>query len=152
MNNQRGRVLGLDYGAKTVGVAVSDPLRLTAQSLEIIRRKDETHLRATMRRIQEIIAEYGVTEIVLGLPLNMDDSVGERARRTIDFQKALAAKTGLPVRLSDERLTSVEAEEAMKLAGVKEREQKKYVDRVAAAIILQDWLNAHAQEADEAGS
>ena len=141
MNNQRGRVLGLDYGAKTVGVAVSDPLRLTAQSLEIIRRKDETHLRATMRRIQEIIAEYGVTEIVLGLPLNMDDSVGDRAEKTLAFKEELERKFSLPVFLVDERLTTVEADQAMEEAGIPRRDFKKYVDMIAAVIILRDYMN-----------
>ena len=142
-------MLGLDYGAKTVGVAVSDPLRLTAQSLETIRRKDESHLRATLRRIREIADSYGVTEIVLGLPLNMDDSPGERAVLTLEFRDILERRLGIPVHMTDERLTSVEAEEAMSLAGIGIREQKKYVDRVAAAIILQDWLNTHGNDSDD---
>ena len=136
-----GRVLGLDYGSQTLGVAVSDPSRQIAQGLEIIRRKEENHLRSTYRRIEEIISAYAITEIVLGLPLCMDDSVGDRAEKTLAFGRALAARVQRPVHMMDERLTSVEAEESMRLAGIRRSEYKKYVDQIAAALILQDWLN-----------
>ncbi len=141
MNETRGRVLGLDYGSKTVGVAVSDPLRVIAQGVEIIRRKEENHLRATYRRIASLAEEYEVSEIVLGLPLNMDDTKGERAEKTLLFARELEARLHLTVHLADERLTTVEAEEAMHLQGVDRRDYKEYVDSIAAAIILQDWLN-----------
>ena len=135
--------MGLDYGARTVGVALSDPLGLTAQSFEIIRRREENQLRPTLRRLQEIISEYDVREIVLGLPLNMDDSAGERAEKTLAFRTLLEKRVQLPVHMMDERLTSYAAEEAMTAAGIAPKEQKRYVDRVAAAIILQDYMNAH---------
>ncbi len=141
--NDGGRLMGLDYGARTVGVALSDPLGLTAQSFEIIRRREENQLRPTLRRLQEIISEYDVREIVLGLPLNMDDSAGERAEKTLAFRTLLEKRVQLPVHMMDERLTSYAAEEAMTAAGIAPEEQKRYVDRVAAAIILQDYMNAH---------
>ena len=105
MTETRGRVLGLDFGAKTVGVAVCDPMRLTVRSLEIIRRKDESHLRPTLRRIGELAAEYDVRELVLGLPLNMDGSAGPRAELTLSFRDMLQQRLDLPVHMQDERRT-----------------------------------------------
>lgn len=137
------RVLALDYGSKTVGVAVTDELGLTALGLEIIRREKENHLRGTLRRIQELVSEYGVTRIVLGLPFNMDGSAGDRAEKTMEFRDMLHKKTGLPVELCDERLTTVEAEEIMRESGVKRRDYKQYVDEVAAVVILEDWMRQH---------
>ena len=135
------RILGLDYGSKTVGVAVSDPLGLTAQGVEIIRRKEENKLRRTFARIEELAGEYGVSYIVLGYPLNMDGSKGERALKTEEFKAAIERRTGLPVVLCDERLTTVEAEEAMMEAGLSREERKQHIDRLAAQLILQDHLN-----------
>ena len=135
------RVLGLDFGAKTVGAAVSDPLGLTARPVEIIRRDRENHLRKTMKRIGELIRDYEVTEIVLGYPLNMDDSAGERAEKTKEFRLQLLSRFHLPVTLVDERLTTVEAEEIMREAGIPASLFKEHVDAVAAQIILEDWLN-----------
>ena len=135
------RILSLDYGAKTVGVAVTDPLGLTAQGVEIIRREKETHLRPTLRRIGELISEYGAEEILLGYPLNMDDTAGERARKTIAFREMLEKRFSLPVFLWDERLTTVEAESIMDEAQIPKDERKKYVDRLAAQLILEDYLH-----------
>lgn len=135
------RVLGLDFGSRTVGVAVSDPTGTLARGLEIIRRKQETHLRSTMRRIGELCAEYGAQALVLGYPLNMDDSEGERARKTKAFGDMLKQKFSLPVYYCDERLTTVEAEEIMEAVGIRKDEYGKHVDRIAAAVILQDWLD-----------
>lgn len=140
------RILGLDYGSKTVGVAVSDPLGLTAQGVEIIRRKEENKLRRTYARIEELAGEYGVSYIVLGYPLNMDGSVSERARKTEEFRDNLVRRTGLSVVLCDERLTTVEADEIMKEAGLGPEERKQHVDRIAAQLILQDHLNGLEQE------
>ena len=134
------RALGLDYGARTVGVAVTDALGLTAQCVETITRKEETHLRSTLRRIGELSEQYSTTEIVLGYPLNMDGTVGERARKTLAFKEALERRLRLPVHLVDERLTTVEAEEILAEQGIKSRDYKKYVDQIAAAIILTEWL------------
>ena len=104
------RIMGLDFGSKTVGVAVSDELLLTAQGLEIIRRKEENKQRQTLARIEELIVEYGVTEIVLGYPKNMNDTLGDRVQKTEEFKEKLERRTGLPVVLWDERLTTVAAD------------------------------------------
>ena len=101
------RILGLDYGAKTVGVAVSDALGLTAQGIETIVRRDENKLRKTCARIEELIKEYGVSTIVLGYPKHMNNTLGERAEKTEEFQAMLVRRTGLPVVLWDERLSFI---------------------------------------------
>lgn len=137
------RTLGLDYGSKTVGVAVTDPLGLTAQGVEIIRRQKENHLRKTFQRIRELCEQYDVEKIVLGLPLNMDDTMGDRAEKTLEFKKELERRLSVPVLLVDERLTTVEAIEIMDDAGIKVSEREKYVDMIAATIILQDYMNSH---------
>ncbi len=139
------RILGLDYGSKTVGVAVSDPLLLTAQGLEIIRREHENKLRKTYARIEEICREYGVEKIVLGYPKNMDDTEGFRCEKTREFKEVLERRTGLPVILEDERLTTVEAYEIMKESGIRRENRKDYVDEIAAMIILQGYLEANRE-------
>lgn len=133
------RVLGLDYGSKTVGVAVSDPLRLTAQGVEIIRRKSENKLRQTLARITELASEYQAETIVLGFPRNMNATIGERARATIEFKAMVERRTQLPVILWDERLTTVAADRVMDETGV--RNHKDYVDEIAAMLILQGYLD-----------
>ena len=135
------RILGLDYGSKTVGVAVSDPLLLTAQGVEIIRRRSESRLRQTLARIEELIVEYDISLIVLGLPVHMNNEQGDRAQKSLEFKEILKKRTGLDVIMWDERLTTVEALEVLKEAGVKREERKKYVDKLAAVFILQDYLN-----------
>lgn len=135
------RIMGLDYGTKTVGVAVSDSLLVTAQSLETITRKSENKLRQTMARIEELIEEYQIDKIVLGLPKNMNGTQGERAERTKEFQSMLFRRTGLPVELWDERLTTVAAEQVLMESGVRRECRKDYVDAVAAALILQGYLD-----------
>ena len=135
------RIMGLDYGSKTVGVAVSDPMFLTAQGVEIIRREKENHMRRTLARIEELIQEYEVGRIVLGYPLNMDDSEGVRAVKSKELADTLMRRTGLDVVLWDERLTTVEAHDIMNEAGLKASEHDKYVDQIAAALILQDYLD-----------
>ena len=134
------RIMGLDFGSKTVGVAISDALLTIAQPLEIIRRKDANKLRQTLARIEELIVEYEVEEIVLGLPLNMNDTEGERVTLTREFQEKLERRTGLPVYTWDERLTTVEADNAMMEAGIRRENRKEYVDKIAAALILQGYL------------
>ena len=135
------RIMGLDYGSRTVGVAISDELLLTAQGKEIIRRKEENKLRRTLARIEELIVEYGVTRIVLGLPLNMDQTPSERSMLCLEFKDMLERRTGIPVVMWDERLTTVEADEIMNEAGIKGKDRKEYVDMIAAQIILQDYLD-----------
>ena len=140
------RIMGLDFGGKTCGVALSDPLMITAQPKEIIRRDRENKLRRTFARIEELIAENDVGLIVLGLPLNMDDSQGERAKKTLEFQDSLQRRTGLPVVMSDERLTSVAAEEIMHSQGIPRERYHDYVDMIAAGIILQEYMENHRGE------
>lgn len=135
------RIMGLDFGSKTVGVAISDPLLLTAQGVGIIRRKDENKLRRTLARIEELIVEYEVSEIVLGLPKNMNDTLGERAELSLEFKDKLERRTGLPVVMWDERLTTVSADRVMMEAGIRREHRREYVDKIAATFILQGYLD-----------
>ena len=135
------RIMGLDFGSKTVGVAISDELLITAQGIEIIRRKEENKLWQTLARIEALIVEYNVTEIVLGYPKNMNDTLGERVRLTEEFKEKLERRTGLSVSLWDERLTTVAADKAMMEAGIRREHRKDYVDQIAAALILQGYLD-----------
>lgn len=135
------RIMGLDFGSKTVGVAISDELLLTAQGIEIIRRKDENKLRQTLARIEELIVEYGVEEIVLGLPKNMNATEGIRVELTNEFKEKLERRTGLAVHTWDERLTTVAADKAMIEAGIRREKRKDYVDMIAATFILQGYLD-----------
>ena len=140
------RIMGLDFGSKTVGVAISDPLLITAQGVEIIRRKDENKLRQTCARIEELIVSNEVTEIVLGYPKNMNDTLGERVEKTLAFKEMLERRTGLPVHLWDERLTTVAADKAMMEAGLRREERKEHVDKIAAIFILQGYLDLQANK------
>ena len=133
------RILGLDYGSKTVGVAVSDPLRLTAQGVEIIRRKREDKLRQTLARLSELASQYQAETIVLGFPRNMNSTIGERARAALEFGRMLKKRMNLPVVLWDERLTTVAANRIMDETGV--RDHREYVDEIAAMLILQGYLD-----------
>lgn len=135
------RALGLDFGSKTVGVAVSDGLGLTAQGVEIIRRTSENKLRQTLARIEALIAEYDVGVLVLGYPKNMNNTIGERAEKSLAFKEMLERRTGLPVVMWDERLTTVEAHRTMIESGVRREDRKKYVDKIAAVYILQGYLD-----------
>lgn len=135
------RIMGLDFGSKTLGVAVSDPLGLTAQPVEIIRRKSENKLRQTLARLEELVHEYQVTQFVLGFPKNMNNTLGERASKSLEFQEMLKRRTGLPVIMWDERLTTVEANRAMMEGRVRREDRGRYVDAIAAALILQGYLD-----------
>ncbi|MBQ8971024.1 MAG: Holliday junction resolvase RuvX [Lachnospiraceae bacterium] len=134
------RILGLDYGSKTVGVAVSDPLMLTAQGVEIIRREREDKLRRTYARIEELVKEYEAEKIVIGFPKNMNNTEGERCKKVSEFGSNVERRTGLPIVLWDERLTTVSADRSMEESGVKDK--KKYVDEIAAMFILQNYLDS----------
>ena len=136
------RIMGLDYGSKTVGVAISDALLLTAQGIETIERKEENKLRKTLARIEALVKEYEVEKIVLGLPLNMNDTIGERAEKTLEFKAMLERRTGLEVILWDERLTTVEAEQILIESNVRREDRKKYIDKIAAGFILQGYLDS----------
>lgn len=143
------RIMGLDFGSKTVGVAISDALLLTAQGVEIIRRQEENKLRRTLARIEELIVEYEVEEIVLGLPMNMNATEGERAVLTQEFKDKLERRTGLPVMLWDERLTTVAADKAMMEAGIRREHRKEHVDKIAAVFILQGYLDRRSMQRQE---
>ena len=140
------RRMGLDFGSKTVGVAVSDSLLITAQGVEIIRRKEENKLRQTLARIEELIVEYEVGEIVLGLPKNMNATEGVRAELTAEFKEKLERRTGLPVHMWDERLTTVAADRTMMEAGIRRENRKEYVDMIAATLILQGYLDRRSMD------
>ena len=135
------RIMGLDYGSKTVGVAVSDALLLTAQNIETICREQENKLRRTLARIQELCLEYEVEEIVLGFPKNMNNTTGDRAEKSLEFAEMLKKRTGLPVVMWDERLTTVAAEQVLMESGVRREGRKEYVDQIAASMILQGYLD-----------
>lgn len=145
------RIMGLDFGSKTVGVAISDPLFITAQGIEIIRRKEENKLRQTLQRIEALITEYEVSEIVVGLPKNMNATEGDRVLKTREFADKLERRTGLPVIFRDERLTTVAADRAMMEAGIRKENRKEYVDKIAAVFILQGYLDEKAMKADGKG-
>ena len=141
------RIMGLDYGSVTVGVAISDELLLTAQGIEVIRRKEENKLRHTLQRIEELIKEYQVELIVLGYPKNMNNTIGERAIKSGEFAKTLERRTGLEVVLWDERLTTVSAHNAMIEGNVRREDRSKVVDKVAAVFILQGYLDMRSRQA-----
>ena len=136
------RVMGLDYGSKTIGVAISDPLGLTAQGIEIIRREEENKLRKSLRRIEELIKEYQVEEIVLGFPKNMNNTIGERAEKSLQLKETLERRCKLPVIMWDERLTTVEANRTLMESKVRRENRSKYVDMIAAVFILQGYLDS----------
>lgn len=142
------RWMGLDYGSRTVGVAVSDALGITAQPIETIVRKDENKLRRTYARIEELIAAYAVTQLVVGLPLHMNSDEGDRARLAREFGEALQRRTQLPVSFRDERLTTIQAERVLMDAGVRRENRKDTIDAMAAALILQSVLDEQAMKKD----
>ena len=139
------RVMGLDYGSKTIGVAISDPLGLTAQGIEIIRREEENKLRKSLRRIEELIKEYQVEEIVLGFPKNMNNTIGERAEKSLQLKETLERRCKLPVIMWDERLTTVEANRTLMESKVRRENRSKYVDMIAAVFILQGYLDSKSK-------
>ena len=140
------RIMGLDYGSKTVGVAISDELMITAQPVMTIERKSENKLRKTLAKIEELIKEYEVSFVVLGYPKNMDNSEGQRVAATKEFMEHIERRTGLEVYLQDERMTTVESERILKEAGVRREHRKEFVDKMAAAVILQSYLDSRVIE------
>ncbi len=134
------RILGLDYGSKTVGVAMTDALGMTVQPYKTIQRDRESKLRQTLSEIAEIVEQYRIEKIVMGLPLNMDDTEGDRAAKTRDFAEKLKLRVAVPIEFADERLTTMEAEEILDQSGIPRSEQKKVIDQVAAQLILEQYL------------
>lgn len=136
------RVMGLDYGARTVGVAVSDELLVTAQPLETITRERETKLRRTFARLEELIREYQVERIVVGLPKRLDNREGERCEKTREFAGQLGKRTGLDVVFWDERFTTSWADSVLEEANVRWDRRKEYIDKIAASLILENYLES----------
>jgi putative Holliday junction resolvase len=135
------RIMGLDYGSVTVGVAISDELLLTAQGIEVIRRNQENKLRQTLARIEALIAEYNVEKIVLGYPKHLNNTVGERAVKSEEFAEKLRKRTNLEVVLWDERLTTVAAHQVLSQSGINDKKKAMVVDKLAAVLILQGYLD-----------
>lgn len=139
------RILGLDFGSKTIGIAVSDPFGWTAQGVEIIRREQEEALKKSLMRIEELIKQYQVTKIVMGLPKNMNGTIGERGEKTIAFAEKLKSRfPNVETILWDERLTTVAAEKMLITADVSRQKRKKVIDQIAATFILQGYLDSQS--------
>ena len=136
------RIMGLDFGSVTVGVAISDPLLLTAQGIEVIRRKQENKLRQTLARIEALVKEYEVEKIIIGYPKNMNNSIGERAEKSEEFAKMVEKRTGLPIVMVDERLTTFSAHNAIIEGNLSREKRSKIVDKIAAVFILQTYLDS----------
>lgn len=143
------RIMGLDFGTKTVGVAISDPLMVTAQPVETITRKSANKLRQTLARIEELIVENCVELIVLGYPKNMNNTVGERAQACEAFKEDLERRTALPVILWDERMTTAESERILMAGGVRRENRKAVIDQMAAVLILQSYMDAQNCETEK---
>ncbi|MFH5182290.1 Holliday junction resolvase RuvX [Paenibacillus sp. TAB 01] len=133
------RLMGLDYGDKTIGVAVSDELGWTAQGLEVIRRST---VERDLSRLRELIAQYQVQEIVVGLPKNMNNTIGPRGEICIAFAQSLHETLEMPVHLWDERLTTVSAQRTLIEADVSRKKRKQVIDKMAAALILQNYMDS----------
>lgn len=132
--------MGLDYGSKTIGIAISDELGFTAQPVETVERNGENKLRKSLARISEIVREKNIQKIVVGLPVNMSGKRGERVARTLEFVEKLKLRVDIPIVMQDERLTTVEANEILRESGVRCEERKRYIDQVAASIILKEYM------------
>lgn len=136
------RVMGLDYGAKTVGVAISDAMLMTAQPLETVRRERSNKLRQTLARIEQLIDEYEVDKIVLGFPKKLNNEEGDRCERTKEFGDMIERRTGLEIIYWDERLTTVAADAVLDEGGVRKENRKEFIDKIAASLILQGYLDS----------
>lgn len=150
--------MALDLGSKTIGVAVSDPLELMGQGVEVIRRRNRDH---DVGEVLRLAREWNVAELVVGLPLAMDGSRGPQARQAEEFARVLEVATGLPVHLQDERLTTRQAERVLIAADLSRRRRRQVIDKTAAVLILESYLAARRlraartlspQQGDENGS
>ena len=139
------RIMGLDYGTKTVGVAISDEMMITAQPVETIVRERANKLRKTYQRIEELISQNDVEKIVIGKPLNMNGTEGEMVQLMREFSQELSRRTGLEIIEVDERLTTFEADRILKETGVAISGRKEHIDKMAAAIILQTYLDMNKE-------
>lgn len=136
------RIMGLDYGAKTVGVAISDDMLITAQPVETIRRERPTKLRQTLARIETLMKEYDVEKVVIGLPKKLNNEEGERCEKTREFGEMVERRSGLEVIYQDERLTTVQADSVLSEGGIRKEKRKHYIDKMAASLILQSYLDS----------
>jgi len=143
------RIMGLDYGSVTVGVAISDTLLITAQGIEVIRRKQENKLRQTYARIEALIEEYGVERIVVGFPKHLNNTVGVRAELANEFAENVRRRTGLEVVMWDERLTTVAAHRVLDEAELSYKKKAEVVDMLAAVLILQGYLDYLSMQSKE---
>ena len=139
------RIMGLDYGTKTVGVAISDDMMITAQPVETIVRERANKLRKTYQRIEDLISQNDVEKIVIGKPLNMNGTEGEMVQLMREFSQELSRRTGLEIIEVDERLTTPEADRILKETGVAISGRKEHIDKMAAAIILQTYLDMNRE-------
>lgn len=137
--NGSGRILGLDVGSRRIGVAVSDPLGITAQGITTLHRRNRRHDLAELRKL---IAEYAIREIVVGNPLRMSGQTGSQAEKMGDFASHLQQQFSLPVRLWDERLSTAEAHRLLDETGIRDSRRKEVIDKMAAVLILQSFLDA----------
>jgi putative Holliday junction resolvase len=137
----RSRILAIDYGSRRLGLAVSDPLGITAQGLPTLERKNK---RSDFARLERLLREYHVSEIVLGLPLRMSGEEGAQSQKVGEFATELRRRFALPVHLWDERLTSAEANRLLREAELSIQKRAQAVDRMAATLILQSWLQARS--------
>jgi len=142
-NPRKGRILALDLGRKRIGLALSDPLHLSAQGLPTLQR---INLRTDLDAIDQLASEHEVELILMGFPLHMDGREGRQTEYTRDFAERLTARTGRAVRFWDERMTSIEAERVLKSSGISIAKRAKAVDKLAAQILLESYLNAGAPE------
>ncbi len=135
------RIMGLDYGEKTIGVSISDPFGLIAQGLETIHREHDTNLKPSLQRLEQIIKEYNIIKIVLGFPKNMNNTEGPRCEKTVQFKEKLEKRFNLPIYLLDERLSTVGASRSLLEADLSREKRKKVIDKMAAVYILQGYLD-----------
>lgn len=136
------RIMGLDLGDKTIGIAISDPLLLTAQGLETIKR---VSYKKDLAKIEGIIKEYNIVKIIIGFPKNMNNTIGPQAEKTIDFKGRLERRFKIEVILEDERLSTVAAERLLIEGDVRRENRKKVIDKVAATYILQTYLDRNVR-------
>ena len=141
------RYLGLDLGTRTLGLAISDELGMIATSYKILHHHEDYD--SLIPQIMEEIKEKNVKELVLGFPKNMNNTEGERCEKTLEFQGMLEKRCGLPVVLWDERLTTVAADRSLEEGGVPRKERKAHLDRIAAVLILQGYLDSLAFQAEQ---
>jgi len=137
------RIMGLDLGEKTIGVALSDPLKITAQGLKVIRRQTLDH---DLEELEKIKKEYSVEEVVVGLPRMMNGTIGPMGEKILEFAEILGKRWQIPVKTWDERLSTMQAERVLIEADLSRKKRKGLIDKTAAVLILQSYLGARKEE------